>query len=142
MRSGLAALAAALLVMAAPITQNAWAQGRVDNTRRSMGNLQPSARRAPYGRLDNTRRSMGNLRPDSYTAGRAFRRTGPALTRRAPVVVVPQPYYGGYRYPVYYGAYPTYYPSAYGYYGYYPAPYAYYGGYPYLPPPVVVIPYP
>ena len=75
--------------------------------------------------VDNTRRSMGNLRPNP-PAAQGSNRT---------IIVVPQPYYGGYGYPHYQG-YRPYYPGGYGY---YPAPYPYYRG-PYVYPPVYVQP--
>ena len=133
MRRYVAAFALVGLVAALAAGQHALAQDAVDNTRRSMGNLRPSSpgagQHAPArGAVDNTRRSMGNQRP-SPPAARGRNRT---------IIVVPQPYYGGYGYP-YYPDYRPYYRGGYGRYPYYPAPYPYYRG-PYVYPPIYVPP--
>ncbi len=134
MRRYVAAFALAGLLASLAASQHALAQDSVDNTRRSMGNLRPGSPGAGYHapaqhHVDNTRRSMGNLRPSPPAA------QGPNRT----IIVVPQPYYGGYGYP-YYPGYGPYYPGGYGYYPYYGAPYPYYG--PYVYPPVYVPPVP
>jgi hypothetical protein len=110
-------LTAGLLLAIALAAQQAWAQHRPDDYRRS----------------------MGNLRPDSYTAGRAVQGSDRFRPRGRTTVVVPSPYYYGSPYP-YYAPYPSYYPGGYGYYPYYVSPYSYYGpGYIY-PPPVLIPP--
>ena len=91
------------------------------------------------GTVDDSRRSMGNLRPDSYTAGQAVQGSGRFSSPGAPAVVVPQPYYRSYPHPRYYQRYRPYYnPGVYGYYPDYSVPYYYggygYRGYGYLPP--------
>lgn len=89
------------------------------------------------GRIDDTRRSMGNLRPDSKTAGQALygsNRGAPSAGVRT--FVIPQ--YGFYPYanPGFYGGYQPFYGGGYGHYPYHP----YCGrgyGFGYLPPVIV-----
>ena len=73
---------------------------------------------------DNLPRSMGNKRPTPPAT------QGPNRT----VIVVPQPYYGGYGHPYYHGPH---YPHGFGYYPYYHAPSPYYRG-PIVYPPIFV----
>ena len=125
----LAAFALVGLLAALAAGQHALAQDTGDNLRRSMGNLRPSSpgggHQAPARhRADDLRRSMGNLRPGSQAAG------GTARGSNQTILVVPQPYYGGYAYPP---LYRPYHPGGYGYYPYYSAPYPYYRPYVYAP---------
>jgi hypothetical protein len=137
MRRYVAAFALVGLLATLAAGQHALAQDTVDNTRRSMGNLRPGSPGAGHHaparhHADDTRRSMGNLRPGSHAA------VGTAQGSNRTILVVPQPYYGGYGYP-YDPRYRPYYPGGYGYYPYYSAPYPYYYG-PYVYPPVYVAP--
>ncbi|MFH1921026.1 MAG: hypothetical protein ABIP48_14245 [Planctomycetota bacterium] len=114
MKRNLIGLAAAL-VAATVMGQCAWGQGTVDNTRRSMGNLQP----------------------DSYTAGRAIHgsnRGAPSAGVRT--FVIPQ--YGPYPYanPGFYGGYDPFYGNGYGFHPYHPY-YVRRYRYGYLPPVIV-----